>query len=213
MSLLYIDKVKDNKEAFQAKVIDIAQRLGIDPNWLMLIFQLESGVNPQAQNMSFPFSNGYATGLLQFSPDTARSLGTSVDAILNMSNVDQLDYVYKYFQPYSGRIKSFEDLYLITFFPAALGYSDNQLIGTSSISPQAVAKSNPTIDLNKDGVITIAEFKKWVQSKIPFGYKSETGRKIMEVVQPITGDNPFVPIVIIILFTALIIILYKQSKS
>jgi hypothetical protein len=212
MALLYIDKVKENKVAFEAKVRSIAEKLQIDPNWLMLQMFLESGLNPQAQNTKYPVGGGFATGLIQFIPSTAKGLGTTTEALMQLNNVQQLDYVYQYYKPYAGRIKSFEDLYLITFFPAALGYSDDQKISTASISAGSVAGSNPTIDLNKDKVITVGEFKEWVQSKIPFGYKSEFGRQVMTVVSPVT-ESPAVAIVIVILFIALIYLLYKKSQS
>lgn len=210
--LLYIDKVKDNQDLFAVKVRDIANKLGIDPNWLMLQFQLESGLNPKAQNKRYPIQGGYATGLLQFAPNTAIALGTTTDQLLQMSNVEQLDYVYKYFQPYTGRIHSFEDLYLITFFPAALGYSDEQLLQSSSVSAESVAKSNPPVDLDKNGTVTVGEFKKWVKTKIPFGFKTSFGRTVMTIVSPIT-ENPTVVIIIVLLFSILIYLLIKRSKK
>jgi soluble lytic murein transglycosylase-like protein len=73
--MLYEEKVKTNREAFIAKVITISQKLGIEPEWLMQVFVNESGMNHQAVN-----STSNATGLIQFMPDTAVTLGTSVAA-------------------------------------------------------------------------------------------------------------------------------------
>lgn len=38
-----------------------------------------------------------ATGLIQFMPSTAKQLGTTTDKLAAMTEVDQLDYVAKYF--------------------------------------------------------------------------------------------------------------------
>ncbi len=156
--LLYINKVKVNQKAFADKVIHISSLLGINPDWLMFIMNFESAesFSPSIRN---PYSNG--TGLIQFMPKTAISLGTTVDLLARMSNVQQLDYVYKYFKPYKGRYKNIEDLYLVTFYPYALGKPDTYLIGSEkSISyVEKVAKQNPSLDINKDGKISLGEWK------------------------------------------------------
>lgn len=212
MALLYINKVKGDRVAFEAKVRDIAMKLGVRPEDLMIVMDVESGLNPQAQNTAHLVEGKPATGLIQFINSTAIGLGTSIEALYNMTGVEQLDYVYRYFAPYAGKIKGVEDLYLITFFPAALGYSDNQAIATSSISAQAVASSNPAIDLNKDRSITVGEFKTWIRKKLPVGYQSEISRGIMYTVSPVT-DSPFVLWGIIILFLILIYLLYTRATK
>lgn len=213
MALLYINKVKDNRDAFEAKVRDISQRLGINPNWLMLLMSVESGLSSSIEN-----SIG-CVGLIQFCPDASggrtKTIGNEVvnlDTIKGLSNVDQLEYVYRYFQSYSGRIKSFEDLYLITFFPIALGWDDNRVIESSSLSSGTIAAANPLFDVNKDLRITVGEFKAAIRKKIPLGYQSEFGRTVMAIAQPIT-DSPFVVSGIVILFLILIYLLYTRYKN
>lgn len=156
----YNEYVKNNKEAFLNKVVSISNQLGINPNWLMFVMYWESGLNPAIRNK---YSG--ATGLIQFMPATATALGTSVSALANMSNVEQLDYVYKYYRPYAGRMNNLYDVYLVTFFPAALGKADNWVLQTSSLSPRIIAEQNPAIDLNKDKQITVGEFKRYVDLK------------------------------------------------
>ena len=171
MSLIYGDKINPATDPnFESTLDAVANTLQTDPNNLMIVFQMESGVNPAAQNTAYPVGGGYATGLMQFTPSTAASLGTTTDALKNMTATQQLQYVQAYFTPYIGKIGTFENLYLVTFFPAALGYSDDQCIGTAAISCAAVAASNPSFDLNKDGQITIAEFKQAIDAKLPLGY-------------------------------------------
>lgn len=152
-ALLFENYVKTNKSQFTEKVRSISEKLFIDPNWLMAVMYKESGLNHRAVN-----SKGGATGLIQFMPSTANSLGTTTAMLLNMSNVEQLDYVYKYFKPYAGRILSYPDMYLITFFPAALSKPIDYIFQTNKLPASVVARFNPAIDLNKNGEITMNEF-------------------------------------------------------
>lgn len=170
--MIFEKYINSNREAFLTKVKSIAAKLFIDPEWLMAVMYLESGINSKAVN-----SNGGATGLIQFMPSTASSLGTSTAALYNMTNVQQLDYVYKYFKPYAGRIYSFPDLYLITFFPVALGKSDSYVLQTNKLSAETIANANPVFDLDKNRQITVGEFKKAVYSRLPDNIASYLKKK------------------------------------
>lgn len=155
--MIYQDKVKVNQAAFIAKVRQIASLLQIDPDWLMIIMNFES-----AGTFSPSIPNGMGSGgvgLIQFMPKTAIGLGTTTAALAKMSNVQQLDYVYKYFKPKAGQYKSGEDLYLFTFFPIAVGKPDYWTIESTGMKAATIAHQNPGLDLNKDGKITIGEWK------------------------------------------------------
>lgn len=155
--MIYEEYIKSNKIEFINKVNAICAKLRIQPEWLMIVMYAESRLNPAALNR-----NGGASGLIQFMPSTALSLGTTTTALRAMSNVQQLDWVYKYFAPYAGRILNVYDLYLVTFFPVALGKPDNYVMQTTRLSAKVIAKANPGIDLNKDLQITVGEFKMYV---------------------------------------------------
>jgi hypothetical protein len=167
MSLPLIDKVKTNKVAFENKVIHIASLLDIQPEWLMAVMNSESNLNPQARNTKYPVQGGYATGLIQFTPNTAKGLGTTTDALYAMSNIDQLDYVYKYFKPYRDRIESFIDLYMVTFFPVAVGKPKDWVLQAKNIAALAVARANPIFDLDKNGSITVGEVEEAFLKRVP----------------------------------------------
>ena len=160
--MIYENLVTQNKAAFLAKVQEIAAKLKIQADWLMIVMKMESGINHQIVNKT-----GGATGLIQFMPATARGLGTSTEALKTMTNVQQLDYVYKYFAPYSGRLKSVTDLYTVTFFPVALGKPDNYVLQTSTLHADTIAAQNPVFDLNRDQQVTLGEFKQSVISRLP----------------------------------------------
>lgn len=162
-TLIFEDKIPANKEAFKEKVIKIANDLKIDPNWLMMVFWKESKFDHKIQN-----KDTRATGLIQIRPETAKGLGTTVDALKSMSNVEQLDYVYKYYYPYRNYITKAEDLYLITFYPNA----DKKHAGTLSkpddwVFPNHVYLVNKGVDVNKDGKLTIADVRQWFWKDIP----------------------------------------------
>lgn len=191
-NILYADKLIhipiSERDSFLDKVNIISEDLGINPDWLMLVMWKESvGINPAIQNTKYPVQNGYATGLIQFVPATAGTVlyGSSYNAKTDkangykigiqatnqlklMSGIKQLDYVKKYFLPYKGKLNSFHDLYLATFFPLGLGKPDNWVIEASNISKKSVYDLNPAIAkfASKEGEITIADFKKYTADAV-----------------------------------------------
>lgn len=163
--MILLDKVKfskkENVQLFAQKVQNIANALGVNADWLMVMMHSESGLNPQAVN-----KDSGATGLIQFMPNTAKALGTSTQMLYNMTAIEQLDYVGKYFQPYAGKLKSYVDLYTVVFFPLALGKPDGFILQTKDISATTIAKQNP-FDYDKDGKITAGEMRKFFLSRVP----------------------------------------------
>jgi hypothetical protein len=162
----------EDPQAFIAKLYEICKRLQINPNWLLIVMWKESKINPKAIN-----KNGGASGLIQFMPKTAKGLGTSIDKIREMTAVEQLEYVYKYFKPYVGKIKSAQDLYLATFFPVAMGKEDDFILQSKDLSAEDVADNNKVIDLNKDHQITKSEFNDYVTKGLPKDWKEVANQK------------------------------------
>lgn len=131
MALLFSNRV--SKE-FADKVQEIADRLGIFANWIMLIifYETKGTFDPSIQNEIG------ATGLFQFLPKTAIGLGTTTEALKNMSAVDQLEYGYELLKPYKGKMDDFYSTYQAVFYPASLGQPD------SYVFPSGVVSSNPS---------------------------------------------------------------------
>ena len=151
-------------QEFVDKAKGIAAKLGVKPEQLFAIMQNESGMDPKAFN-----KNGGATGLIQFMPSTAKALGTSTEALSQMSATQQLDYVAKFYAPYAGKLKTGADMYLATFYPLALSKPNDYVIGSEK-SPSyvnTVAKQNPAFDVNKDGQITKQEFYDYYNKRFP----------------------------------------------
>lgn len=160
--MCFSEFVRDNRWEFCARVEEICNDLGIEIVWLMFVMYFESGLNPKSVN---PISG--ATGLIQFMPNTARSLGTTTEVLKNMSNLEQLKYVHAYLRPHKGKMKSWIDVYLAVFYPVAMGRGDSY-----KITRQIVAKQNPIFDINKDGVIEVREIKQALRKHIPKKYNS-----------------------------------------
>jgi hypothetical protein len=136
---------------FAEKVKAIAQRLGMVPDFIMAVMDLETGgtFSPSIKN---PLST--ATGLIQFMAATANALGTTTANLAKMSAVDQLDYVERYFQgviKQHGPLQTLENTYLAVFYPVAIKWA------LSKTFPVSVYNVNKGFDINKDATITKQE--------------------------------------------------------
>lgn len=123
-------------------------------NMLMACMAWESGrsFSPSMKNQA----GSGAVGLIQFMPDTAKLLGTSINALAKMTPVQQLNYVYKYFAGYKGRLKNLGDVYMAILWPAGVGKPDSFVLWNQATKPTTY-RQNIGLDVNKDGQITRAE--------------------------------------------------------
>ena len=166
--LLFEEKVTQNRTAFIARVKQLAKTFNANPNWFMALFNSETGGTFKAD--TYNRSGSGAVGLIQFMPRTAQDLGATTSFLASLSNVAQLDWVEKYIRRQLANIglmaiKDYDDLYLLVFYPVAVGKPDAYTIPLSGIG----YRQNAGIDVNKDGVITVADFKAFIRSKIPVG--------------------------------------------
>jgi hypothetical protein len=216
-NIIFAEKITSNADAFIQKLVSISTKLGIEPNWLMSVINSETGgrfspdtVNKQGKMVAGYDENGKvvkakgeadhadsyqrakyrATGLIQFMPRTAKGLKTTTQALYKMSNVDQLDYVYKYFLPAKGKLKSFEDLYLYTFYPLAIGKGDSYIIGSEKGLAYAkeLVKQNP-LDFDHDGYLSVKEFKQFIYKKIPTMYLEILKKKLPDLYENIPNHR------------------------
>jgi hypothetical protein len=148
---------------FKAKVVSICGVLGCDPSYLMAAMAFETGetFSPTKQN---PRSG--ATGLIQFMPSTARGLGTSIDALLQMTAIEQLDFVQKYLMPFKGRMRSLSDVYTTILFPVAVGRPDSFVLFAA---PSVAFTQNSGLDVNHDNQVTKGEAASMVQKRLDQG--------------------------------------------
>lgn len=135
---------------FRRLALEIAALAGGSANDLMACIAFETGraFSPSVRN-----AQSGATGLIQFMPKTAVGLGTTVDALAQMTAEEQMDrYVRAYFAQYAGRCSTLEDMYMAIFWPRAIGQpNDTALV---SDADGAAYAQNKGLDLNADGTIT-----------------------------------------------------------
>lgn len=157
---------------FRKKILEVADSLETNVNWLMACMAFETGetFSPSIRNAA----GSGATGLIQFMPSTAQALGTTTNALAQMSTVEQLDYVERYFLPSKRRLKSLEDVYMTILWPAAVGRPLSYVLFDKSDTrfPKRYIQ-NAGLDLNKDGKITKEEASKKVKDKLVKGLREE----------------------------------------
>ncbi|WP_432786950.1 hypothetical protein AAEX37_01012 [Oligella sp. MSHR50489EDL] len=151
-------------QTFRNRAYWIALDLDINIDYLMSLIAFES-----AETFSAGVKNAAgsgATGLIQFMPATAISLGTTTDALSKMTAEDQLNWVYKYLLPYKGRVKTLSDLYMAVLWPRAVGEPDNYVLFRQGT---VAYLQNSGLDINKDGLITKADASAKVKEKLERG--------------------------------------------
>jgi hypothetical protein len=103
--------------------------------------------------------------------------------------MQQLDLMQSYYLPFRGKMKSYFDVYLVTFFPAAMGKPDDYVFETKRYSAGLIAAQNAALNINKDDKVTMAEFKEYVKKTVPkalhsivFNMKAATGLGAIAVI-------------------------------
>jgi len=156
-------KIKElGGEAFFTKVCAIAKEINCNPNELMGVMNSESGVTTKERN-----PHGGATGLIQFMPSTAKSLGTTTAALSQMGAIQQLDYVKDFYikNKKAARFGANEKvdtgaLYALTFLPA---YAKREVL---AVKGHKYYDWNKGIDVNNDGQITKSDLAAQVRKKM-----------------------------------------------
>lgn len=134
---------------------NLANELGMQPEFLFAVINFETG-----GSFSSSEENQYtkATGLIQFMPNTAKSLGTSIEDLKKMDEQEQLKYVEKYFKQFNGRnYNSLDRVYMDVLYPAAYGEDLDYVLFTNKIEEcKKIYEDNPMDDDN-DGYVIVAE--------------------------------------------------------
>lgn len=120
---------------------------------LAWIIEIESKWEPWARN-----PDTQATGLIQFMPDTAKTLGTTVDALKGMTLSEQAPYILDYFKRIMGQAGKATipgDLYMMTFYPKYLNNDDDDIIADKNGPYPKVWEQNPGLRCTPEGPITV----------------------------------------------------------
>ncbi len=151
VQMLGVPGLEKMSPEFRSELWRLAQRLGLNADYIACVMQHESGLNPAATN-----PNGGATGLIQFMPATAQALGTSTQALRDMGAEAQLKYVERFFAPYARKIRPDVpgDYLMATFMPKFIGDPpDTVLFARGTIG----YTQNAGFDHAGKGTITIAD--------------------------------------------------------
>ncbi len=142
---------------FTEMVVEWVAKVGLPPqaaDYLMAIMAFESAgtFDPAKKNMA----GAEAYGLIQFMSAAAADLRVSLNTLKNMSQLDQLLYVFRYFEMRmrAYKIKTLEDFYLAVFYPGAIGKSADTVIFESGTKGYL---QNRGFDADKDGKLTVGE--------------------------------------------------------
>ena len=132
---------------FKNKLKQIATALGVEAEHLLKVMHFETAgtMDPSIQSGS---GTG-ATGLIQFMPKIATSLGTTTAQLAQMTDEQQLDYVYQFYK--ANKLppgSSLSDIYLYTYMPAVMrtGKPDTFVLGKKG----AYGKKIWNVDLGKN---------------------------------------------------------------
>lgn len=147
--------------AFRERVLWIRDALNMPKeggDWLMTGMAFETGRTFDPAKKNAAGSSG--TGLIQFMRYTAVDLGTTVEALAKMTAEDQLNYVYKYFLPYKGRLNSLGDVYLAILYPKAIGKDADWVMwkkGTLAYEQNKGLDKDKDCDIERQEVIKTIE--------------------------------------------------------
>jgi len=155
---------------FNDKLNKIGQKLGVDPKDLMRIMQFETGGTMSPSQKS---GTSKAVGLIEFMPDTATALGTTTQDLAQMSAVEQLDYVYRFYKMNGVRPgMGVGDLYMLTFMPAAVNKPDDFVLGDANggdvfgLNKAKVWQQNPGFGKSKGkSYFTVGDVKNTIERR------------------------------------------------
>ncbi len=142
---------------FRMKVLAICNLLKLKADDLMACMAFETGCTFSAKKQNNAGHNAY--GLIQFTKSGAEGLGKSVDELKGMTEVEQLDYVYKYMArciERKGPLNTRSDVYMAIICPEAVGKPESYVCYSRANSPVAY-EANKGLDRGKKGFITKAD--------------------------------------------------------
>lgn len=155
---------------FVAKTVTIANKLdmgwqGADQLMACMAFETGGTFSPTIQNgAGAPYY-----GIIQFGEAAAKDAGTTIPKLLKMTAEEQLDYVYNFFRPYTGKLKTLSDVYMRILWPVAVGKPEDYVLFREANTKSKAYMQNRGLDANRDGLITKAEAAAKVEQKLVEG--------------------------------------------
>jgi len=183
------ERLIGDDKPFLDEVQRVSEKYEINPADLVGLMASESSLDPKADN-------GTHVGLIQFSADRAKELGTTQEELVKMSRAQQMKFVEKYFDIVNlpkGASKG--ELYTSVFMPQYTDRGTDFELSTkfdkfSDGEPgnPSVYAANQGLDADEDGFITIEEMGSRITSKQDeFGISSEKKLKPEGLMRILTG--------------------------
>ena len=151
-------------------VTGICLKLGCPVDDLMSCMAFETG-----ESFSPTIANGAGApyyGLIQFGKAAATDAGTTVEDLVKMTAEQQLEYVYRFFKPYTNKLHGLGDIYMRIIWPRAVGKPDSYVL-FSQDAPGKAYIQNKGLDVNKDGSVTRGECLVKINAKMVRGLDPE----------------------------------------
>jgi hypothetical protein len=168
------ESVKKLDLAFYNKVVEVAKKLGNENlvDALLATMKHESGFST---SISAP--GNVTRGLIQFFFGKAKTIKIgnkgpfTREDLSKQTRVQQLDLVYEFYRYWFKALNitnpKLTDIYIVTFFPAAVGKPDNYILKTKRLSAETIADKNPAfnriLQRPRKEPLTIAKLKKYYQ--------------------------------------------------
>jgi hypothetical protein len=160
-TLLAVKGLETTSGAFKRGVVDMSRRLGANPDFMDAVMAFETGYEFTASKRN-PKSK--AVGLIQFTKVAADELGTTRDALGELSAIQQLRWVEKYFRLYNrhrqlNTSESYGNLanhYLIVFAPVGVNKPADYVLYAAARDGKKYSQ-NARLDTSGDGTITVRE--------------------------------------------------------
>jgi hypothetical protein len=144
---------------FQRELVAGAICRGLNPSYLAAVMAHETGgtFDPRERN-----ADSGATGLLQWLPSSAPLLGTSIEAIAAMDQLEQLALVWPSYRPKQHRLKHWRDYFMANFLPSATGAPPSTVLFRR---PSAGYAAHKGLDHDGDGAITVDDMtRSWART-------------------------------------------------
>lgn len=170
------ESVKKLDLSFYNKVVEIAKKLG-NENLVDALLATMKHETAGTFSTSISAPGNVTRGLIQFffGKYNTIKIGNkgpfTREDLAKQTRVQQLDLVYEFYRYWFRALNvtnpKLVDIYIVTFFPAAVGKLDNYVLKTKKISAEKVATQNPAFNRilgrPRNEPLTIAKLKKYYQ--------------------------------------------------
>jgi hypothetical protein len=156
------------EQGFLSNLERMCIRLDMDAMGLLTVMDYETSGTFKTDK-----KNKYgATGLIQFTPQTAKELATTTKLLAEMSQREQLLYIENFFRTRKNKIdySNPQNIALTVIWPSAIAREDDATL-FSRKSDKTAYRRNSRLDLNKDGKVTVGEY---LSQALQRGYLTHT---------------------------------------